>query len=103
MVKHERLDAVAVGAAHAVGVGDPQAAEGQRRGEPLVEHRELPRVEAGGEDRVEHVLVGVEERVAALVSPPVGALEVDDRLQALEQLEQLPPIPGPRATRPLET
>ena len=97
------LGAVVVGGPQPVRAGDPQPAERRRGGEALVECDHALGLGAGAEDRVEDVLVEVEERVAGLVRAEVGALVVHPVLAIVPEAKGLAPRSPPSRTSPEET
>ena len=90
-----RLGAVRIGAAEPPFVDHLDALERGHRRQAVVERDHPLGVQAAGEHCVQHVLVGVEQRVAGIVVAEVGAPVVDPGLAVLDQLEDglalLPP------------
>ena len=85
MVEHEGPRAVGVRAAQPCRIGEADALERGRGREAGVEHDELLVFELGGDHGVEHVLVGVEQRVARVVVAEVRAPVIDAALAVGEQ------------------
>jgi hypothetical protein len=87
-----RLGPVFVGAAERRRVHHAHSLERRHRGKPVGKPLDAASRRSARQDGVQHVLVGVQERVAGDVSPPVGELEVDPPLAVVPQRERV--VPG---------